>query len=70
MIAKLTEKGATTEGIKNYIFSYDKDGFVFWPYQGEKVKFMSTEHDKYLNFLDTLELMVSVDDVLRWHKKQ
>ena len=71
MIIKLDKETASTEGIKSYIFSYDEDGFIFWPHRREKVKFMGIKDDKDLDFLGTLALMVrSYWDVLEWNKKQ
>ena len=69
MIVKLGKNGATTEDIGGNIFSYDEDGFIFWPHRREKVKFITNGKDLY--FLGTLKLSIREHwDALHWYKKQ
>ena len=71
MIVKLDKDRAFTEGMSDYIFCYSEDGFIFWPYRKEKLKFLGIKHYKNFYFLDMLELGTWVYwDVLRWNKKQ
>ena len=70
MIVKLDKNSATPEGTKGF-FHFGENRFIFWPDRREKVKFLGTEHNKTLNFLDMLRLSIWTDgDALTWYKKQ
>ena len=71
MIVKLDEESASTEDISGDIFYYGENGFSFYSDPRRKVKFMSTEHEKALYFLDMLILSTQKNwDALHWYKKQ